>query len=55
MRLLFDEQLSEELCALVADVFLNSLHVRTLGAGRRHRADIERFVQQTEATFLELG
>jgi predicted nuclease of predicted toxin-antitoxin system len=25
------------------------------GLLRRHRADIERFVQQTDATFLELG
>lgn len=33
MRLLFDEQLSEELCPLLADVFPGSQHVRTLGAG----------------------
>jgi predicted nuclease of predicted toxin-antitoxin system len=110
VRLLFDEQLSEELCTLLEDAFPGSLHVRKLGAGgvgdstvwrlaqerdallvtkdedfhrfsvmygappkvlwvrlgncttddvagllRRHRGDIERFVQQTEATFLELG
>ena len=110
MRLLLDEQLSEELCALLQDVFADSLHVRTLGEGgspderiwklaierecvlvtkdedfhrlsvlrgappkvvwirigncttddvarlvRAHAADIVRFVQQDEATVLELG
>ena len=33
MRLLFDEQLSEELIVLLQDVFPDSLHVRQLGAG----------------------
>ena len=33
MRLLFDEQLSEDLCRLLEDVFPGSLHVRELGAG----------------------
>lgn len=33
MRLLFDEQLSEELTGLLADVFPESLHVRPLGLG----------------------
>lgn len=33
MHLLFDEQLSEELSLLLRDVFLDSLHVRQLGAG----------------------
>jgi len=33
VRLLFDEQLSEELVALLADVFPDSLHVRVLGVG----------------------
>ena len=33
MRLLFDEQLSEELVSLLADLFPDSLHVRLLGAG----------------------
>jgi predicted nuclease of predicted toxin-antitoxin system len=110
VRFLSDEQLSEDLCALLDDVFPGSLHVRHLGAGgaadsavwrlareceallvtkdedfhrlsvmhgappkvvwlrlgncttedvaallRRHRSDIEHFVEQTEATFLELG
>jgi predicted nuclease of predicted toxin-antitoxin system len=110
VRLLFDEQLSEDLCAMLDDVFPGSLHVRRLGAGgapdsvvwqlaqerevllvtkdedfhrlsvlngappkviwvrlgncstddvagllRRHRSDIEHFVQHSEATFLELG
>lgn len=32
-RLLFDEQLSEELCEAVADIFPGSLHVRLLGQG----------------------
>jgi predicted nuclease of predicted toxin-antitoxin system len=31
MRLLFDEQLSEELVPLLADLFPGSLHVRSLG------------------------
>jgi predicted nuclease of predicted toxin-antitoxin system len=31
VRLLFDEQLSEELVAAVHDLFPNSLHVRLLG------------------------
>jgi len=31
--LLFDEQLSEELVSLLADLFPDSLHVRFLGAG----------------------
>jgi predicted nuclease of predicted toxin-antitoxin system len=33
VRLLFDEQLSEELVSLLADLFPDSLHVRILGAG----------------------
>ena len=33
MRLLFDEQLAEELCDLVRDAFPDSLHVRLLGRG----------------------
>ncbi|MET0165338.1 MAG: DUF5615 family PIN-like protein [Vicinamibacterales bacterium] len=33
MRLLFDEQLSEDLLGLLRDVFPGSLHVRDLGAG----------------------
>jgi predicted nuclease of predicted toxin-antitoxin system len=33
VRLLFDEQLSEELCRLLQDVFPGSLHVRQIGAG----------------------
>ena len=33
MRLLFDEQLSEELSVLLRDVFPDSLHVRQVGAG----------------------
>ena len=33
MRLLFDEQLSEELVSLLADLLPDSLHVRFLGAG----------------------
>ena len=110
MRLLFDEQLSEELSQLLLDVFPDSVHVRRLGAGgasdaavwqlalerqcllvtkdedfhrlsvlrgappkviwirlgncttrdvadllRRHVADVRRFTEQDEATFLELG
>ncbi len=33
MRLLFDEQLSEELCQQLQDIFPESLHVRLVGAG----------------------
>lgn len=33
VRLLFDEQLLEELVTLLADLFPGSLHVRSLGAG----------------------
>lgn len=33
VRLLFDEQLSEELCDAVADIFPGSLHIRLLGQG----------------------
>jgi predicted nuclease of predicted toxin-antitoxin system len=33
VRLLFDEQLSEELVSLLTDLFPDSLHVRLLGAG----------------------
>jgi len=33
VRLLFDEQLSEELVSLLTDVFPDSLHVRSVGAG----------------------
>lgn len=110
MRLLFDEQLSEELLAVLRDIFPDSLHVRDLGAGgaadttvwqlaqerdcvlvtkdedfhrlsvlrgappkvvwlrlgncttdavayllRQHVADIQRFAEQAEVTFLELG
>jgi predicted nuclease of predicted toxin-antitoxin system len=83
VRLLFGEQLAEELCDLVRDAFPDSLHVRRLGRGgasddgiwqlaRGHgcvlvtkdevatlllalRSDIGRFVDQDEATFLELG
>jgi predicted nuclease of predicted toxin-antitoxin system len=110
VRLLFDEQLSEELIVLLQDIFPDSLHVRQLGAGgfadrrvwrlarehdcvlvtkdedfhrlsvlqgappkvvwirvgncatadvaallRRHAADVRRFAEQGEVTFLELG
>ena len=110
MRLLVDEQLSEELLTLLRDIFPGSSHVRELGAGgvpdptvwtlaqerdcllvtkdedfhrlsvlrgappkviwlrlgncttddvarllRRHVADIQRFAEQAEVTFLELG
>ena len=33
MRLLFDEQLSEELVTALDDLFPDGLHVRLLGAG----------------------
>ena len=33
MRLLFDEQLSEELVKMLDDLFPDSLHIRLLGAG----------------------
>jgi predicted nuclease of predicted toxin-antitoxin system len=33
VRLLFDEQLSEELVPLLHDLFPDSLHIRLLGAG----------------------
>jgi len=33
VRLLFDEQLSEELCVLLEDIFPHSIHVRGLDAG----------------------
>lgn len=33
MRLLFDEQLSEELSILLRDVFPDALHLRLIGAG----------------------
>ena len=33
-RLLFDEQLSETLCDVLADVFPEALHVRTMGYQR---------------------
>jgi predicted nuclease of predicted toxin-antitoxin system len=33
VRLLFDEQLAEELCALLRDAFPESQHVRLLGCG----------------------
>ena len=110
MRLLFDEQLSEELLKSLHDLFPDSLHIRQLGAGgspdlivwqlaREHNCllvtkdedfhrlsvlrgappkvvwlrlgncatedvarllrqrvdDIQRFAEQTEATFLELA
>jgi predicted nuclease of predicted toxin-antitoxin system len=110
VRLLFDEQLSEELSTLLDDIFPDSLHVRQRAAGgspdtsvwelaraqqcvlvtkdedfhrlsvlrgappkivwirigncatqdvaqllREHHAGIRRFVEQEEASFLELG
>lgn len=33
-RLLFDEQLSETLCHVLADVFPEALHIRTMGYQR---------------------
>ncbi|MCX6538028.1 MAG: DUF5615 family PIN-like protein [Acidobacteria bacterium] len=33
MHLLFDEQLSEQLCRQLQDIFPESVHVRQLGAG----------------------
>jgi predicted nuclease of predicted toxin-antitoxin system len=33
VRLLFDEQLSEDLVSLLGDVFPDSLHVRQIGSG----------------------
>ena len=110
MRLLFDEQLAEELCELLRDAFPESRHVRLLAGGGASddrvwqlalthqcvlvtkdedfhrlsvlrgappkvvwirigncttaeiaalllecRSDIHRFIDQNEATFLELG
>ena len=44
VRLLFDEPLSEELCDVLADIFPESLHVRSLGHGGA-----------TDATVWDLG
>ena len=33
VRLFFDEQLSEELCDALADIFPDSMHIRLLGHG----------------------
>lgn len=110
MRLLFDEQLAEDLCQLLGVGFPDSLHIRLLGRGGasdeeiwqlalehrcvlvtkdedfhrlsvlrgappkviwirlgncttaeiaalllQYRSDIQRFLDQEEATFLELG
>ena len=52
MRLLFDEQLSEELCRLLADVFPGSLHVRQIGAGGVSDMAVWQLAQQRECLLV---
>lgn len=46
MRLLFDENLSEALLAPLSDLFPNSLHVRSLGAGGASDATVWALAQR---------
>lgn len=46
MRLLFDEQLSEELSKLLQDVFPDSLHVRQIGSGGASDTTVWQLAQQ---------
>lgn len=52
MRLLFDEQLSEELCRLLEDVFPGSLHVRQLGAGGMSDLAIWQLAQERQCLLV---
>ena len=52
MRLLFDEQLSEQLIPLVRDVFPDALHIRLLGAGSAPDPDVWRLAQQHDCVLV---
>jgi predicted nuclease of predicted toxin-antitoxin system len=51
-RLLFDEQLSEALQALLEDVFPGSLHVRKLGAGGASDLTVWQLAQEHECLLV---
>jgi predicted nuclease of predicted toxin-antitoxin system len=62
VRLLFDENLSERLVGLVADVFPDSLHIRTLGFAGASDRDVWRLAAEhgcllvtRDEDFLELS
>jgi predicted nuclease of predicted toxin-antitoxin system len=46
MRLLFDEQLSEDLATLVHDIFPDSLHVRQIDFGGAHDLRLWKFARE---------
>ena len=52
MQLLFDEQLSEELRALLEDIFPGSLHIRELGAGGATDATVWRLAQERDCLLV---
>lgn len=52
MRLLFDEQLSEELVALLHDLFPGSLHIRLLGAGGSADSTVWRLALEHECLLV---
>jgi predicted nuclease of predicted toxin-antitoxin system len=58
-RLLFDEQLSEDLCEALAGIFPDALHVRLLGHGGASDAAIWELARAhdclRETTVLELS
>ena len=52
VRFLLDEQLSERLCASLADVLPNSVHVRELGAGGAPDTTVWRLAQELGCTLV---
>jgi predicted nuclease of predicted toxin-antitoxin system len=52
VRLLFDEQLSEELVSRLADLFPNSLHVRFLGAGGAGDATVWQYARDHDCVLV---
>ena len=52
MRLLFDEQLSEELIVLLHDIFPDSLHVRQLGAGGSPDQQVWQLAREHECVLI---
>ena len=55
MRLLFDEQLSEELVKMLDDLFPDSLHIRLLGAGGAADLSVWQAAREHQVVWLRIG
>jgi predicted nuclease of predicted toxin-antitoxin system len=52
VRLLFDEQLSEELVQMLGDVFPNSLHIRLIDAGGAADSTVWQLAREHECVLV---